>query len=260
MIYSLKIFFTLFLGILIVLSLGLTLTRNVRKNGLKEKWGWYLSFIAAIVLFLFSTKPVANLLVYSLECDYQLPSKEALLNLDAIVILAGGVRHSDVLPGGAEASGATYSRLFSGVHIFKENNAKLLVVQGTSRVDMESDSLVMAGLAEQLGVGRDRIIVESNSRNTLEHAVELRKIFPASKKMRIGVVTSAMHMRRSGMLFRREFPEDVIVLIPVDCRYLVLKYDIKNFIPSVEAFATSNDALHELIGTVWYLLIHKKAS
>lgn len=259
MIYSLKIFSTLFLWILIVLSLGLTLTRNVRKNGLKEKCGWYLSFTAAIILFLFSTKPVSNLLVYSLERDYQLPSKEVLLNLDAIVILAGGVRHSDVLPGGTEAVGVTYSRLFSGVHIFKENNAKLLVVQGTSRVDMESDSVVMAELAEQLGVPRNRIIIEANSRNTLEHAVELRKIFPATKKMRIGIITSAMHMRRSGMAFRRKFPEDVIVLIPVDCRYSVLKYDIENFIPSAEAFVTSNDALRELVGMVWYLLIHEKA-
>ncbi len=254
MIHLLKISANLFLWILIAVSLGLILTRNVRRSGFKEKCGWYLSFTAMLILFLFSTKPISNLLVYSLERDYQMPSKEMLSNLDVMVILAGGVCPSSVLAGGAEASGATYSRLFNGVCIFKKNNVKLLVLQGTSRMDIESDAVVMAGLAEQLGVPRDRIIVETNSRNTFEHAVELRKIFPASKKMRLGIVTSAMHMRRSEMVFKWKFPEDVIVPIPVNYGYSVLKYDIENFIPSLDAFATSYNALHELIGMVWYSL------
>jgi uncharacterized SAM-binding protein YcdF (DUF218 family) len=258
MVYLLKMFSTLFLWILIAISLGLVIIRNVRKDGFKEKCGWYLSFTAVLILFLFSTKPVSNLLIYSLEHDYQLPSKKTLSNLDAVVILAGGVRPCSVFASGAEASGATYSRLVSGVYIFKENNVKLLVMQGTSRVNIESDAVVMAGLAEQLGVPRDRIIIETNSRNTFEHAIELRKIFPASKKMRLGVVTSAMHMRRSEMVFKWKFPEDVIVPIPVDHRYSVLKYGIEDFIPSLDAFAASNDAVHELVGMVWYSLKHYK--
>ena len=254
--YLLKMFSELFLWILIAISVGLILTRSVRKNGFKEKCGWYLSFTAVLILFLFSTKPVANLLVYSLEHNYQLPSKETLSNLDVMVILAGGVLPSNVLDGGTEASGATYSRLLNGIHIFKENNLKLLVLQGTSGPDLESDAVVMAGLAERLGVPRDRIIVEAKSRNTFEHAVELRKIFPAPKKMRLGIVTSALHMRRSEMVFKWKFPEDIIVPIPVGYRYSVLKCDIKNLIPSLDAFATSHIALHELIGMVWYSIWH----
>ena len=256
MIYLLKIFSTLFLWILIAISLGLVFVRNVRKDGFKEKCGWYLSFTAVLMLFLFSTKSVSNLLVYSLEHNYHMPSKKTLSNLDAVVILAGGVRPCNVFACGAEASGATYSRLVSGVYIFKKNNAKLLVMQGTSRLDIESDAVVMAGLAEQLGIPRDRIIVETKSRNTFEHATELRKIFPASKKMRLGIVTSAIHMRRSEMVFKWEFPKDVIVPIPVGHRYSILKYDIENFVPSLEAFTTSNAVLRELVGITWYLLKH----
>ena len=250
-------FSTFFPWILIALFLGLTLTKNVRKNGFKEKGGWYLSFIAALTLAFFSVQPVSNLLVYSLEHRYRLPSKEALANLDVLVILAGGVRHCDVLPGGTELEGATYSRLFSGVYIFKECDAKLLVLQGTSRLDMESDAVVMANLAEQLGVSRDRIIVETNSRNTFEHAVELRKITPVSKKIRIGIVTSAIHMRRSEMVFKWKFPEGIIVPIPVDRRYSTLKYDFENFIPSLDALSASSDAIHEYVGMVWYSILFK---
>lgn len=258
MVYLLKMFSTLFLWILIAISLGLAFIRNVRKDGFKEKCGWYLSFTAVLMLYLFSTRPVSNLLAYSLEHNYQLPSKKTLSSLDAVVILAAGIRPNGVFACGVEVSESTYSRLVSGVHIFKENNAKLLVMQGTSRADIESDAVVMAVLAEQLGVPRDKIIVETNSRNTFQHAIELRKIFPASKKIRLGIVTSAMHMLRSEMVFKWEFPEDVIVPIPVDCRYSALKYDIEDFIPSLKEFTASNDAFHELVGVAWYLLKHYK--
>ena len=258
MIYFLHMFSSLFLWIFIAISLSLVFMRSIRKDGFKEKCGWYLSFTAILMLYLFSTKPISNLLVYSLEHNYQLPSKETLSSLDAMIILAAGVRPCNVFVCGAEASGVTYSRLVSGVFIFKENNVKLLVMQGTSELDIESDAVVMGGLAKQLGVPQDRIVVETKSRNTFEHAIELRKIFPASKKMRLGIVTSAMHMRRSEMVFKWEFPEDVIVPIPVDCRHSVLKYNIEDFVPSPGAFAASNDAIHELVGMAWYLLKHDK--
>jgi len=251
----LKIFSTLFLWILFAFSLGLVLTKHSRKTTFKEKCGWYLSFAALLILIIFSIKPVSNLLVYSLEHNYQLPSKEIISSLDCMVILSGGVRPSTVFSSSAEPAGATYSRLINGVRIFKENNVKLLVLQGSSGKESKSDAAIMTELAEQLGVPKDKIIIESKSRNTLEHAIELRKIFPASKKMRLGVVTSAMHMRRSEMVFKWKFPKDVIVPIPVDYRYSVLKYDIKNFVPSLEAFTASNDAFHELVGMVWYLLV-----
>lgn len=258
MIYFLKMFSSLFLWILIVISLGLAFLKNVRKDGFKEKCGWYLSLAAVLMLFLFSTKTVSNLLVYSLERNYRLPSKKIISSLDCMVILSGGVRPPVAFSGSAEPAGATYSRLINGIRIFKENNVRLLVLQGTSGKESKSDAAIMTELAEQLGVSKDKIIIESKSRNTLEHAIELRKIFPASKKMRLGVVTSAMHMRRSEMVFEWKFPEDVIVPIPVDYRYSVLRYDIENFVPSPEAFEASNDAFHELVGVMWYILKHGK--
>jgi uncharacterized SAM-binding protein YcdF (DUF218 family) len=252
----LKSILTPLVFILLLLFLGLLITRDMPKKGGSGKTKWRLIFFGTLILFLLSLKPVSNLLVYTLECNYQPPSKEILSNLDAMIILTGGVQYGSVSAGGVDPSGATYSRLFNGVRIFKENNAKLLVLQGTSVVGVESDAAVMAGLAEQLGVPRDRMIIESGSRNTFEHAAALRKIFPAPKKLRLGIVTSAIHMRRSEMVFRWKFPKDVIVPIPVNYSYSTSKYDIKSFVPSWEAFAASNSALHELIGIVWYLLKH----
>jgi uncharacterized SAM-binding protein YcdF (DUF218 family) len=168
--------------------------------------------------------------------------------------LGGGVHKSNALLGDAEASGATYSRLFNGVRIFKENNINFLVLSGTAGTYKESDAVVMSGLAEQLGIPRERIIVEATSRNTFEHAIELRKIFPAPKKVKIGIVTSAIHMRRSEMAFKRRFPTNVIVPIPVNYLYSSAALKFEDFIPNIEALSLSSLALHELEGLVFYSL------
>jgi uncharacterized SAM-binding protein YcdF (DUF218 family) len=234
---------------------GLVLTRHVRSNGFREKCGWYLFFAAFLTLFLFSTKPISNTLVYYLEHNYHLPSKRVLSNLDIMVILSGGVSRYNRLDDSVEASGTTYSRLFNGVRIFKENNIKLLVLSGTgTEAYPESDAVVMARLTEQLGVSKERIVIEGRSRNTLEHALNLKKILHITKGQKIGIVTSAIHMRRSEMVFKKELPENTIVPIPVNYIYSLAKFDLENFVPSSESFATSSYAIHELIGMLWYLI------
>ena len=48
-------------------------------------------FLGICVLYLLSTGPVSNLLVYCLECQYKLPSDNVLSDLDMVVILGGGM-------------------------------------------------------------------------------------------------------------------------------------------------------------------------
>ena len=260
MVSLLKMFSTLLPWILIFLALGLALMRRARKSSPGEKCGWYLCAAAFCMLFLASTKPVSNLLAYSLERGYRIPDKETLGHLDAVVILAGGLRPGDPSGGRPEPTEATYSRLINGVRIFKENSAPLLVLQGTSRAYLESDAVVMADLAEQLGVARSKIIIETASRNTLEHAVELRKLLPAGHAMRLGIVTSAMHMPRSLMVFGWSFPGCVLVPIAVDYRHLALRWTLDDLFPSWDSCGISQNALHEIIGMAWYVLKHGRAT
>src|SRR3989337_1408887 len=90
--------------IILLLITGILLTRNIRRQKL-FKSGWYLLTLGTSILFLLSISAVSK--------------------ADIIVILNGGVSPAGGFRKKSEASGATYSRVFNGVEIFKQSNAKI---------------------------------------------------------------------------------------------------------------------------------------
>jgi uncharacterized SAM-binding protein YcdF (DUF218 family) len=248
----LRLISTPIVWILAFLIFGLILTRELRKKP-SLKIGWCFLILATCILYLLSLTPVSNILVYSLECQYQPPSREVLEEVDIVVILGGGVMSSGGFCRYPEASGATYSRVFNGVKIFRQSGAKLLVLSGAGgQRDGETNADVMKDIAIALGISENKIITEGKSRNTMEHAIELAKLFPLEERMRIGIVTSALHMPRAVDAFRKNFPGNAIVPIPVGYIYSPLKYSFENLIPHSDSFSTSSYAIHEWIGMLWY--------
>lgn len=240
--------------VLLLMFFCLILTRKLPKK-LRYKLGRFSLFLGMCILFLFSIKPVSNLLVYSLECQYQLPSDEILSNLDVVVILGGGMHMSGGFREYPEAGGVTYSRLFNGIRIFKQSGARTLALCGGSLIpSTESEAEVMKALALELGIQENKIITETESRNTMENAAELAKLLSSTEKRRIGLVTSALHILRSEKAFRKQFPNDTIVPIPVNYIYSPYRHNLRSFVPSADAFATSNYAIHEWIGIIWYFM------
>ena len=240
--------------VLLLMFLGLILTRQSPKK-LRYKLGRFSLFLGMCILFLFSIQPVSNLLIYSLECQYQLPSDEILSNLDVLVILGGGMHMSGGFREYPEVGGVTYSRLFNGIRIFKQSGARTLALCGGSLIpSSESEAEAMKALALESGIQEDKIITETESRNTMENAAELAKLLSSTEKRRIGLVTSALHILRSEKAFRKQLPNDTIVPIPVNYIYSPDQYNLRSFVPSSDAFATSNYALHEWIGIIWYYL------
>jgi len=238
--------------VLALMLLSLILTRQLPKK-LRYKIGRFSLFLGMCILFLFSIKPVLNLLVYSLECQYKLPSDEILSNLDVVVILGGGMHTSGGFREYPEAGGITYSRLFNGVRIFKQSGARTLVLCGGSPIQStESEAEVMETLALELGIPQSKIITETKSRNTTENAAELAKLLSSTEKRRIGLVTSALHILRSEKAFRKQFPNDTIVPIPVNYIYSTDRHNLRSFVPSTDVFSMSNSVIHEWIGIIWY--------
>jgi len=238
--------------VLALMFLDLILTRKLSKK-LRHKLGRCSLFLGMCILFLFSIKPVSNLLVYSLECQYQLPSDKILSNLDVVVILGGGMYNSGGFREYPELGGISYSRLFNGVRIFKQSGAKTLAVCGGSQIpSTESEAEVMETIALELGIQESQIITETKSRNTMENAGELAKLLSSTEKKRIGLVTSALHILRSEKAFRKQFPNDTIVPIPVNYIYSPYQHNVRSFVPSTDSLSMSNNALHEWIGIIWY--------
>lgn len=252
MIAFLKIFSTPIVWVLIFLVFGLILTGKLRrKPGLGI--GWYFLVFATCILYLLSIKPVSNILVYSLECQYQPPSLEVLEEVDIMVVLGGGVMSSGGFRRYPEASGTTYFRIFNGVKVFQQSGAKVLVLSGAGEQrNGETSAEVVKDIAIALGISEDKIITEGKSHNTMDHAIELAKLFPPEERMRIGVVTSALHIPRAVQAFSKKIPPNAVVPIPVGYIYSPLKYSFENLIPHSDAFSTSSYAIHEWVGMLWY--------
>jgi uncharacterized SAM-binding protein YcdF (DUF218 family) len=254
----LKFLATPFVCILFFLVIGLFLMRKAKKTSTAAAWGWNLSVSAFMILFLMGFKPVASLLVNTLESAY-LPVQQAeLKEVDIIIVLGGGIERAGSYSRTVEASGATYSRLFNGVEIFKKSTARKLIVSGLG-YDSEgvSEAAVMKKLAIALGIPPDDVIVEERSNTTLESILELRSMGLIKKGSSVGLVTSAIHMMRSVRTVKKAFPD--IRVVPMPCGYLSRRYtqNLKMFIPSASDFALSSAAVHEWIGIVWYMLKSK---
>lgn len=239
--------------VLLLLTGGLILTADARKQNGFKKTGWYALLTGTCLLFLLSSRPASDLLVYSLEKRFLPVTQEALSGIDVMVILGGGISNSGGFRAQPDASADTYGRVFNGVEAFKKSKAGVLVLSGggVERCD-EPEAAVMKRLAMSLGVSEAQILLETRSRNTRQEAREVKKMVFLSGKSRIGVVTSALHMTRALHAFKKAFPRNEVTAVPVEYRYSPFSWSCKRFIPSAEAFLASTAALHEWIGLLWY--------
>ena len=104
---------------------------------------------------------------------------------------------------------------------------------------------LMRELAIVHGVDPAAIVLETRSRNTREHPIALLQIPGITPRTRVGLVTSAWHMRRAAASFRRRFAVVIEHAAPPSETTL-------SPLPSSDALAYSTTMLREWIGIIWY--------
>ena len=218
---------------------------------LRKKRGAALFLLPALaLLYGLSISPVAGTLCRSLENDYITESPVPPGRLDMVVVLGGGVTETTGT-GETLLSQASASRLLRAVQVFRESGAAQLLCAGKG-VGRQTEGEVMAAAAARLGVPREKILVDPLSENTRGHAVEMDRRF-ADKTIRIGLVTSAYHLKRSEREFRAYFSN--VVPIPSDYLYSHPKGPaIPAFVPNAGSLFRSAVALRETTGILWYRL------
>ena len=99
---------------------------------------------------------------------------------------------------------ALIRRLRWGVDVFRARGARYLVLSGGSTAKgAPPESHLMRDMALVLGVARDRILLEDQSRNTFENAVYTGVFIRRRGWRRMIVVTDAFHLPRALYIFRR---------------------------------------------------------
>ncbi|MEG4035987.1 YdcF family protein [Microcoleus sp. S36b_A4] len=228
----------------------------------RPKWAAAPIAGALIILLLGSSGWVSKSLVRSLEWQ-NLPTAE-LPQAEAIIVLGGGVKAALPPRPWVELAEAG-DRIIYGSRLYRQGKAPLLILSG-GRVDWKGggppESADMAEIAQTMGVPASAILQDPDSHNTYQNAVNVRKILDAKAiKGPVLLVTSAMHMTRSLLIFQRQGIKAIAV--PTD--FQITKQDIAasqsnwqavalDLLPDTYQLNQSTKALKEYIGLIVYRL------
>lgn len=168
-----------------------------------------------LVMYLFSMPAIGEALVRSLEYRYRPP---AAVTGDVILMLGGGsTRSTPDIDGQGQLSGAAANRLLTAVRLHKKTGLPILLSGGRVYAGDGNESVIARRQMLALGVPADSIIVEGKSRTTIENVQYTRAILSANHYRRPILVTSALHMPRAVMAYRRSH----IQVIPYPTDYTV---------------------------------------
>jgi uncharacterized SAM-binding protein YcdF (DUF218 family) len=184
-----------------------------------------LTLVTAVLLVLVFL-PVDKWLLWPLENRFPVPVTLPE-KVDGIIVLGGGenplvsaIRKQPQVNGAAE-------RLITFVYLANRYpEAKLVYTGGTGHLRLQEFKGADAAreVFQQLGLNTDRVLFESQSRNTIENIHLSHRMVHPKKGEKWILITSAFHMPRSIGLFRKADGE--VIPYPVD--YIstgVLQYD-----------------------------------
>lgn len=204
--------------------------------------------VALAAIALIATTPLgANALVRLVELA---PDDAAVCRgpVPAIVVLGGGFEHDPRDAGDVAAlSGPGLRRLLAGAALHERNRAARLYIAGAAD-ERIPESVVLAGLAERLGVPADAVSTERTSMSTWENAQNLRAL-PQPPPARVALVTSALHLPRALAAFRAAGFDPCAVAS--DSAY-VPPHDLGYLLPRASALRKADAAVHEIVGSLWY--------
>lgn len=121
--------------------------------------------------------------------------KQDTNSADAIIVLAGGL-----------------GRIDKGIELFRNRRADYLIIMGADK-DANLESIFFK---KDIRLYKKRIILEKQSTNTYENAVETKKIVEKMGIKSIILLTSFYHIKRASYIFGRVLPSGVsIKLYPV---------------------------------------------
>lgn len=230
--------------------LGLALAGlAVRRN--HPRCGKAVSIGALLLLLALSTRFVANLMLAPLEDGAPVFDPRAAGGAQAIVILAAGtIQHAPEYGGEDVPDALALARIRYGARLQHETGLPILVTGGRLDPDKEPMSYA-AGMAEALrrDFRTEVAWLEEASTTTAENAELTAAILLPKGKRRIVLVTHAMHMRRSVLVFRAAGFE----VIPAPTAfYSRTPFHPAQLLPSAGGLSASYYAMYEWIGLAWY--------
>lgn len=235
-------------GNLILGVIGLALWRRYMLTSL------VLLTVALGSLYILSTPATSRILMSWLE-SYPALQPEDLRESDAEVIVVLGAGRYASAP---EYSGDTVStggleRLRYAACLHKQTGLPLLVTGGDPLNEGGAEALLMEEvLLNDFQV--EEVWTEGESRNTAENALFTKTLLAERGIEDVYLVTHAWHMPRAVAIFRQVGLD--IIPAPTGFYSVLTQQEqgLTGWLPNATALDISRQALHELLGRLWYAI------
>ena len=247
-----------FLGIAFSCVLALRGNRRCGSAGRWQSAAKWIVWISFISLWIFSCGVTTRIVGADLEKNWEVQGKihgdiEDLPQADAIVVLGGSMGVHDKC-GSAEMLGSA-DRVWQGAKLYKKGKAKLVSMSGPQ---VEKSTVP---LMEDLGVPKSAMLYFSDARNTEEESkmiyARLRQNVQ-DRPPKILLVTSAWHMNRSVLLFKRAGFDVVPAPTDFEMSYILeMPVRFTDFLPSAESLMRNSYAVKEWVGNIGYRLLRR---
>ncbi len=171
-------------------------------------------------------------------------------------IVLGGISSFDKY--GRGYFGSASDRFIETCLLYKTGKIKRIIISGGSNAPGEpKDADFQYRKMIELGIPATDIIIEDSSTTTFENAVfTKRKIDSVQLKPPFVLITSAMHIPRAKMVFKRAG----IWVIPFPCDYHVTESRLDfsdNIIPKLSTLFSWSSFIKEVVGIAGYKLFNK---
>lgn len=196
---------------------------------------------------------VARRLAAPLEGKFPVPAADT--RAEAAVVLAGTVDLARSTPERVEFYDRP-ERIIEGARLVRDGRARWLVISGGSGdpfLPGVSEAELLGAFARQLGVPREAILLQGQSRNTREDAEFTARLLRERRIGRFFLVTSAYHLPRAVGCFRKQGLDPIPY--PVDYRATPLRLTPLHYLPQAAALQLSTAAVHEYLGYAGYRVL-----
>jgi uncharacterized SAM-binding protein YcdF (DUF218 family) len=200
---------------------------------------------------------------FARSLEWQNLSTTELPTADAMIVLGGATKSAFPPRPGVDLA-EQGDRIIYAAQLYRQKKAPLIILSG-GRVDWRGsgapESTDMATILTSLGIPKQAIIEEPDSLNTYQNAVNVSKIIEKRDIKKVLLITSALHMPRSLMIFKKQGMD----VIPAPTDFLVSegemqelgstpKAAILNLIPSTDNLHQFTVTLKEYVGILIYRL------
>jgi uncharacterized SAM-binding protein YcdF (DUF218 family) len=236
-------------SLMIMILAGAVLMRTSHK-----RIGRGLVIAGITLLYLLSTGLVSNLLILPLENDYA-PLKDPVTDARSVVVLTSGIHDLSHLGLGVVSDSSSLNRLVYGIKKYKENEGMKLIIVGGKADPVRphvSFGRVLGDEALELGIAEGDLLIEEESNNTYEGALNLFDTIKESDERKIMLVTSGFHMPRSVKLYRKAGFD--VIPAPTDFKGDRIVFGFNLLVPSAGGLSRSSVAIYEYIGSSWYMI------